>query len=64
MVPLEHRIDVIMAIRIRAVEGDDVHDVEDHVDEAEEKGTPEVMHAMRSAAHPSVDQRCHGLEKN
>jgi hypothetical protein len=53
-VPLEDRIDVVSALVVGAVEAEDVDEVEDHVDEAEEERTPKVLDATRTAADPNV----------
>ena len=42
-IPLENRVDVVSALGVRAVEGDDVDDVDDGVEEADENGTPSVQ---------------------
>ncbi len=52
--PLEDRVDVVFAVVVRAVEAEDVDEVEDHVDDAEEEGTPKVLDATRTAADPDV----------
>ncbi len=61
-IPLEHGVDVVPAVGVGAVEGDDVDDVEDHVDEAEEERAPGMLKPVRSPTHPGVHNRCHGLQ--
>ena len=59
LVPLQDRVDVVPAFGISPVEAEDVDDVEDHVDQAEEKGTPCVLDPARPTADPDVKECRH-----
>ena len=61
--PLENRVDVVSSLVVGAVECEDVDDVEDHVDQAEQERTPEVLDPTRSAADPDVNYGIDRLEK-
>jgi hypothetical protein len=57
--PLQDWVDVIPALGIGAVEAEDVDDVKDHVDQAEENRTPRVLDPARPTANPYVKECCH-----